>query len=96
MTPGWYVQSSPGEKEQSPAGDHGQIIFEQEADPWICYITKVTDVRDLKAWIFDLECGGEGEIWQQRSIVMHTSNPAGIAAYNLGIDPVIQLYRCTP
>lgn len=97
VTPGGYVQIGPDGVDQEPKGDAGQITFEREADPWVCYIDKITGVRQLEAWIFDLQCGGEGEIWRDRAIVMRTTNPKGIAAYNLGVDPlggVRQLYRC--
>ena len=83
VMPGGYTQCGTEGDCQTPAGDNGQIDFEQQADPWVCYITKVTNVRDLTAWIFDLECGGEGEIWRTRSIVMGTADPNVMTAYNL-------------
>jgi hypothetical protein len=84
------------------AGDHGVIVFEREADPWSCEISKVTNVLDLDAWIFDLDCSQEGMEFRQRSIVMLTKNPdpqatRTIATFNLGIGPdgkVSELYQC--
>jgi hypothetical protein len=84
-------------RKKAATGDKGQIIFEGKADSSTCYIGKITGVRNLDAWIFDIECDGDGEIRRDRTIVMHTTVPEGIAAYNLGADlfgGVTQLYRC--
>jgi hypothetical protein len=96
-----YFQCDPS-RCRSPAGDVGSILERAEADPWSCYITKVTNVRELEAWIFDVECGAEGEIWEARTIAMLTKEPLGLAAYNLGwggyppssSPAVTQLFRC--
>lgn len=87
-----------GTAKEGPKGDKGQITFEREADSFTCYIGKITGVRNLEAWIFDIECHGDGDIRRDRTIVMRTTVPKGIAAYNFGGESVggfTQLYRCS-
>jgi uncharacterized protein len=88
-----------GTGQEGPKGKKGQITFERAAETLTCYISKITSVRNLEAWIFDIECHGEGGIRRERTIVMRTTAPKGIAAYNLGSESVrgvTQLYRCNP
>ncbi len=99
-----YWQVTPGGREQTLHGEEGAILGHQGGeDFWECRIGKVTSFIQLEAWILDVECGGEGTIWQTRTMVMLTKNPDGMAAYNLGWDgdsggapSVTQLYRCSP
>jgi len=87
----------------------GQIVLQREG-PFVCYITKVTGIRDLDGWIFDLACSGEGNAWSKRGIVLRTPNvwsssqgwredPHAIAAYNITSGrlggEVVQLFRCS-
>ncbi len=65
-----------------------------------CGILKVTKIRNMSAWIFDVDCSSEGETWQDRRLVMLTNDPAGILVYYdhgaafSGRRIAEQLYRC--
>ncbi len=65
-----------------------------------CGILKVTKIRNMSAWIFDVDCSSEGETWQDRRLVMLTNDPAGILVYYdhgaafSGRRFAEQLYRC--
>lgn len=97
-----YWQSTPEGGEQTLQGGEGAILGHQGGeDFWECRIGKITDVSTLQAWIFDVHCGGEGSIWEGRTIFMRTAHPGELAAYNLGWEAeepttagVTQLYRC--
>ena len=66
---GYYSQFS-----DLPLSDRvrGQVVGGHREGPFACLITKITTVNQLEAWIFNLSCGGEGDAWQSRGIVMRT------------------------
>ncbi len=58
-------------------------MMERQADSIACTITKRTGVSDLDAWIFNIRCEIEGDLWENRTIAIKTDVPDGLAAYNL-------------
>jgi len=101
----WRYRQCDAEKcREVPSEDYiGTIKIERSVDPWICSINKITKIRDMDAWLFDTECGGEGEIWPARTLVMLTKRLDSMAVYSpsdyvkfTGSEnqPIAQLYRC--
>ena len=90
------IVMSTGKITEQIDADEGQILMERQADPIACTITKTTGVADLDAWIFNISCEIEGDLWESRTIAMKTDVPDGLAAYNLEPEGgVKQLYRCS-
>src|SRR5690606_28800731 len=90
--PGLYWQYSAEGGEESPVGEFGQIEFLRAADPYVCYITKITSIVSLPGWIFDVQCGGEGEIWETRHVLL-SGDEGDQLAHSDGVNTSI-LYRC--
>ena len=59
-----------------------------------CEILKVTKIRNMSAWIFDVDCGDDdGRRRPSRELIMLTKNPEGILVY-YEHRYAAQLYRC--
>lgn len=91
--PGQYWQHTEEGGEASPSGDLGQIEFLRGADPSICYIKKITSIVDLPGWIFDVQCGGEGEIWDTRLVFLSSASGEQLTLFDG--DHTDILFRCT-
>ncbi|WP_423065207.1 hypothetical protein [Devosia sp. CN2-171] len=85
----WQIN---GEQKSTLTGKFGEISFPHGEEPPICFIQKITNIVDLPGWIFDLECGGEGEIWKERSVALSIAQGDELIYYDGSSS--LHLYRC--
>jgi hypothetical protein len=66
-------------------GDGGALKIEDDVFFGVesqCRMTRATNVRDMDATLYDMDCTGEGEDWTQRALFMRAADDGLILVWN--------------
>lgn len=68
-----------------PGVDGGALVIENGIFHGVemeCRMENPVNVRDMDAYLYDMECSGDGSAWSARALFMHAANKGLIMVWN--------------